>query len=163
MEIDTPGHQPSDESRTKLFTLGQDRRWRSAFTPGGFLTVKNMQDTVIFRLKYNRRILGATTKWQIQVPKGKKHRSVGFSDSSKSKSWSTGIDLNIENLVTDGRSIIIHISEPRDDVDSYLATVDGVVVARATRFKAKPKARFSSWQVEVAKGFDLALVRCDHF
>jgi len=122
-----------------------------------------MQDTVIFRLKYNRRILGATTKWQIQVPKGKKHRSVGFSDSSKSKSWSTGIDLNIENLVTDGRSIIIHISEPRDDVDSYLATVDGVVVARATRFKAKPKARFSSWQVEVAKGFDLALVRCDHF
>jgi hypothetical protein len=127
------------------------------------LTLKNMQDVIIFRLRFKRgSLLGAACKWRVQVPEGKGHRSVAFSDSSKSKSWSTGIDLNIENLVMDGKPVSIHIHQPRSDFDLYHATVDGVIVARATRFKAKPDSKSSSWQVEVAKGFDLALVGCNH-
>lgn len=45
-------------------------------------------------------------------------------------------------------------------MDQYHVSVDGVLVARATRFKAEAQSKFSSWQIEVAKGFDLALVCC---
>jgi hypothetical protein len=158
----TSGLQPLDGSGTKLFKLSPDTRWRSLLTPGPMLTLKNVQGVIIFRLRFKRRgSLGAACKWWVQVPGGKGHRSVAFSDSSKSKSWSTGIDLNIENLVMDGKPVIIHTHQPRSEFDLYHATVDGVVVARATRFKAEPKSKFSSWQVEVAKGFDLALVGCN--
>ncbi|KAH0289059.1 hypothetical protein M436DRAFT_65906 [Aureobasidium namibiae CBS 147.97] len=116
-----------------------------------------MQDVVIFRLKFKTRGVGMATKWYIRVADGKGLKSVGFSNSSKSKSWSTGIDLNIENMVTDGRPFIIHINQPQSDLDQYHATIDGLVVARASRFKAEPDSKFSSWQIEVAQGFDLAL------
>lgn len=157
----TPGLQPLGGSGTKLFKLSPDRRWRSSLTPGPMLTLKNVQGVIIFRLRFKRGFLGAACKWWVQVPEGKGHRSVASSNSSKSKSWMTGIDLNIENLVMDGKPVIIHIHQPRSDFDLYHVTVDGVVVARATRFKAEPKSKFSSWQVEVAKGFDLALVGCN--
>ena len=101
-------------------------------------------------------------KWYIRVAEGKGLKPVGFSNSSESKSWSTGIDLNIENMVTDGRPVIIHISQPNNDLDQYHGTIDGVVVARASRYKAEPDSKFSSWQIEVAQGFDLALVCCSH-
>jgi hypothetical protein len=127
---------------------------------------QNMQGVVIFRLKLERAGLeaglGVTHKWQIGIPEGKDYRSVGFSDSSKGKSWATGIDLNIENLVRDGKPVTIHVHQPRTDTDSYDVSVDGVDVARATRFKAEPKSTFSSWRIEVAKGFDLALVCRNH-
>ncbi|KAG9531669.1 hypothetical protein KCU93_g1831, partial [Aureobasidium melanogenum] len=82
---------------------------------------------------------------------------VGSSNSSKSRTWSTGIDLSIENLAGDGSPVTIHIHQPRNGLDQYHVTVNGVLVARATRFKAGAQTKFSSWQIEVAKGFDLAL------
>ncbi|KAG9538491.1 hypothetical protein KCU71_g20460, partial [Aureobasidium melanogenum] len=81
----------------------------------------------------------------------------GSSNSSKSRTWSTGIDLSIENLAGDGSPVTIHIHQPRNDLDQYHVTVNGVLVARAARFKAGAQTKFSSWQIEVAKGFDLAL------
>lgn len=94
------------------------------------------------------------------MPDGTDYRLVGSSNSSKSKTWSTGIDLSIENLAGDGRPVTIHIHQTRNDLDQYHVTVNGVLVARATRFKAGAQTKFSSWQIEVAKGFDLALVCC---
>jgi hypothetical protein len=109
-----------------------------------------------------RVLLAATYIWRLEIPESKGYRSIGISDSSKGRSWATGIDLNIENLARDGKSIIIHIHQPRTDIDSYDVTVDGVGVARATRFRAESKSKFSSWRIEIAKGFDLALVGCNH-
>jgi hypothetical protein len=159
----TLGLHTSDGSGTKLFTLGSDfrLRLRTFFGWWSTLTVKNMQRLVIFRLRYRGKGLGSARKWQIQVPDSNGYRLVGSSDSSKSKTWKRGIDLNIKNLAGDEGSVNIHIHQPRSDLDLYHATVNGVVVARATRFKTEPKSKFSSWQVEIAKGFDLALVCCD--
>lgn len=158
----SPGLQASAESKTTILKLGPHVRWRALFITSRFLTIKKMQDVVILRLKFNTRGVGMVTKWYIRVAEGKGLKSVGFSNSSKSKSWSTGIDLNIENMVTDGRPFIVHISQPKNDLDQYHATIDGVVVARASRFKAEPDSKFSSWQIEVAQGFDLTLVCCNH-
>jgi hypothetical protein len=121
-----------------------------------------MEDIIILRLDFTKRSLGTAYKWWVQIPEGRGHRTVGFSNSRKSKSGDTGIDLTIDNLVRDGAPITIHITQPRSDLEVYDATVDGIVVARATRFKAGPKFEFLSWQVEVAKGFDLTLVRCNY-
>lgn len=158
----SPGLQASAGSRTQILVLAPHFRWRILFIRSRFLTIKNMQGVVIFRLKFRSRSLGMARKWYIRVGEGEGLRSVGFSNSSKSKSWSTGIDLNIENMVTDGRPIVIHISQPSSDLDQYHATIDGVVVARASRFRAEPDSKFSSWQIEVTQGFDLALVCCAH-
>jgi hypothetical protein len=140
-----PGVHPSYDSATKLFVLRSTSWWRQKPRK---LCVKNMQDVVIFRLKHNisywRETFGKGCKWQIEVADGTKYRSVGSSDSSKGKTWSTGIDLNIENLAVDGRPVTIHINQPRTDSDLYDISVAGVVVARATRFKAEPKSKFSS-------------------
>jgi hypothetical protein len=159
----TPGLQGSDETRTKLFKLGLDRHGWHLRTR---LAVRNMQGVAIFRLKLHAMFadegLGTTHKWEVEIPEGKGYRSVGISDSSKGRSWATGIDLSIENLVGDGKLVVIHIHQPRTVSDSYDVTVDGIGVARATRFKAEPKFRFSSWRIEIAKGFDLALVCCSY-
>jgi hypothetical protein len=140
-----PDVHPSYDSATKLFVLRSTSWWRRKPRK---LCVKNMQDVVIFRLRHNisywRETFGKGCKRQIEIPEGKGYRSVGSSDSTKSKTWSTGIDLNIENLVADGRPVIIHISQPRTDLDSYDVTVDGAVVAGATRFKEEPQSKFSS-------------------
>jgi hypothetical protein len=151
----TPGHQDSDQARAKLFKLAPDSGWINRTTR---LSVRNMQGVAILRMNSRRVVLAATYTWQLEIPEGKGYRSVGFSDSSKGRSWATGIDLNIDNLVRDRKPVIIHIHQPRTDLDLYDVTVDGTDVARATRFKAEPKSQFSSWQIEIAKGFDLALV-----
>lgn len=128
--------------------------------------IKNTQKVVIFRLLHNisfwRESLGRGCKWDLQVSDGNGgYRSVGTSDSSKSKTWDTGIDLNVENLVVDGEPVTIHIGQPVSNLDQYHVTVDGVLVARATRFTATAKSSFSSWRIDITQGFDLALVCCN--
>lgn len=152
----TPGLYLATRSGIKLFTLGKSSWWRPE------LSVKDIQGNVVFRLKYHKGVshLGKIQKWQIQVPDGTGYRLIGSSDSSSSRSWTTGIDLSVENLAGDGRLVNIHIHQPRIDLDQYHVTVNGILVARATRFKVGPHSRFSSWQMEIAKGFDLALVSC---
>jgi hypothetical protein len=139
-----PGLPLSSESATNMFTLGGKYWFRKPRT----LYVKNMEGAVIFRLKHNisywRETFGKGCKWRILAPEGSKYRSVGSSVSSKSKTWDTGIDLNIENLAGDGRPVTIHIHQPNANLDQYQVTVDGVVVARAARFKAEPQSKFSS-------------------
>jgi hypothetical protein len=144
VDVVTPGHQASDGSKTKLFKLAADLRFRSLFSWGGKLSIKNMEGVIILRLDFTKLSLGAAYKWWVQIPDGRGHRTVGFSNSRKSKSWDTGIDLTIDNLVRDGAPITIHITQPRSDIDVYHATVDGIVVARATIFKAGLKFEFSS-------------------
>jgi hypothetical protein len=154
----TLSDQDSNQTRTKLFKLVPDRPCFSLWLR---LAVRNMQGVVIYRMKSHHATLAATYTWQLEIPEGKGYRSTGISDSSKGRSWATGIDLNIENLVRDGKPVIIHIHQFRNNLDLYDVTVDGVGIARATRFKAEPKSQLSSWQIEIAEGFDLALVCCD--
>ncbi|CAD0099309.1 unnamed protein product, partial [Aureobasidium mustum] len=120
-------------------------------------------DAVLFRLIHNTSMHGTGRKWTVQLPDGTDYKSVGSSDSSKSYSWKSGIDLNIENLAGDGKPITLKIRQPKGHLDpSYHVLVDGQLVARVTKEKPGSRSIFPSWEVEIAKGFDLALVWICH-
>lgn len=95
------------------------------------------------------------------MPDGTNFKSVGSSDSAKSYSWKSGIDLNIENLVGDGRPVTLKVRQPKGYLDpSYHVLVDGQLVARVTKENPGSLSKFSSGEVEIAKGFDMVLVCC---
>ncbi|CAD0109914.1 unnamed protein product, partial [Aureobasidium uvarum] len=94
----------------------------------------------------------------LEVAQKSDYKSIGSSDSSKSWSWKTGIDLSIENLAGDGKPIILEIRQPKSHLDlSYHVLADEKLVARITKEKAGARSIHPSWEIEVAQGFDMAL------
>lgn len=152
----TPGLYTSTESVSKMFTLRPQSKWRASK-----LLVRDNNNVVLFRLNHNTNQLGTGCKWTVQLPDGTDFKSIGSSDSSKSYSWKSGIDLTIENLAGDGKPITFKIRQPKGHLDpSYHVLVDGQLVARVTKEKPGSRSIFPSWEVEIAKGFDMALVCC---
>lgn len=152
----TPGLYTSTETVSKLFTLRPQSRWRASK-----LLVRDSKDVVLFRLNHNTTQLGTGCKWTVHLPGGTDSKSVGSSDSSKSWSWKSGIGLSIENLAGDGKPITLKMRQPKGHLDpSYHILVDGQLFARVTKEKPGSRSIFPSWEVEIAKGFDMALVCC---